>query len=220
MNPARAGYFLGILETRFGSDLSRLRVLDIGCGGGLLTEEFLRRGAHTVGVDMAEGALARAMEHARSGGLTPCYVRTLGERLPFPDGSFAAVLCTDFLEHVDDLGDAIRESARVLTPGGFFFYDTINRTWLTRVFHVGVLQEWRHLVPPSTHDWHQFVRPRELESALRAAGLEPVETRGLFPVHPVRFGLHLLTHKKGRDRMPPFRIGGGLLGSYVGYATK
>jgi 2-polyprenyl-6-hydroxyphenyl methylase/3-demethylubiquinone-9 3-methyltransferase len=220
MNAARAGYFLRVLEAHFGPDLSGLRVLDVGCGGGILTEELLRRGLRAIGADMAEGALARATDHARSGDLTPIYTRARGETLPFPDGTFSAVLSTDFLEHVDDLGDVVRESARVLAPGGLFLYDTINRTWLTRLFHVGILQEWRRLVPPRTHDWRQFITPRELEAAMRAEGLRPVETRGLFPAQPVRFAFHLLLHKKGRDRMPSFRIGNGLAGSYVGYATK
>jgi 2-polyprenyl-6-hydroxyphenyl methylase/3-demethylubiquinone-9 3-methyltransferase len=220
MNPARAGYFLGVLEARFGPDLSGLRVLDVGCGGGILTEELLRRGLRATGADTAEGALAHAATHARSGRLTPNYVRARGERLPFSDDTFSAVLSSDFLEHVDNLHDVIRESARVLAPGGLFLYDTINRTWLTLLFHVGILQEWRKLVPPGTHDWRQFVTPGELETAMRAEGLRPVEMRGLFPAQPIRFVLHLLKHKKGRDRMPFFRIGKGVSGSYVGYATK
>lgn len=220
MNPARAGYFLGVLESRFGRDLSGLRVLDLGCGGGLLTEELLRRGVLATGVDMAEGALGRATEHARSGGLSPLYVRGRGERLPLLDASFSAVVCSDFLEHVDDVRVVLRESARVLAPGGLYLYDTINRTWLTRVFHVGLLQEWRRLVPPRTHDWGQFVTPGELTTAMRAEGLRPIETLGLRPARPLRFALRLVWHKKGRDRMPPFRIGGGVSGSYVGYATK
>jgi 2-polyprenyl-6-hydroxyphenyl methylase/3-demethylubiquinone-9 3-methyltransferase len=148
------------------------------------------------------------------------YTRARGEQLPFEDGVFSAVVSSDFLEHVDDLDVVVQESARVLAPGGVFLYDTINRTWLTRIFHVGVLQEWRKLVPPRTHDWRQFVRPSELEAIMRSAGLQPVETLGLFPVHPTRFALHLLTHKKGRDKMPAFRIGSSTSGSYIGYAVK
>jgi 2-polyprenyl-6-hydroxyphenyl methylase/3-demethylubiquinone-9 3-methyltransferase len=220
MNPARAGYFLGILETRFGPDLSGLRVLDVGCGGGILTEELLRRGLRAMGADIAEGALAHATAHARSGGLTPHYIRARGERLPFPDATFSAVLSSDFLEHVGNLRDVVRESARVLAPGGLFLYDTINRTWLTLLFHVGILQTWRKLVPARTHDWRQFVTPGELRTALVAEGLRPVETRGLLPAQPIRFVFHLLTHRKGRDRMPSFRIGDDVSGSYVGYATK
>jgi 2-polyprenyl-6-hydroxyphenyl methylase / 3-demethylubiquinone-9 3-methyltransferase len=221
MNPARAGYFRRVLESRYGPDLTGLRVLDVGCGGGILTEELLRWGLRATGVDAAEGALGAALVHARVGGWSPLYVRAIGERLPFADATFSAVLSSDFLEHVDDVRAVVRESARVLVPGGVFLYDTINRTLLTLVFHIGVLQEWRELVPPHTHDWSQFLKPGELQAILRAEGLHPAETRGLFPARPLRFGLHLLLqHRRGRDRMPPFRIGSLTLGSYVGYATK
>lgn len=220
MNPARVGYFRAVLEARLGPRLRGRRLLDVGCGGGLLTEELVKAGVLATGVDLAEGALRSAFAHARSRRLEPRYVRALGERLPFEDGSFSAVVSSDFLEHVGDLAAVVRECARVLAPGGVFLYDTINRTWLTRLFHVGLVQEWRKLVPPGTHDWRQFVRPAELEAAMRAAGLKPVERRGLGPVHPLRFALHLLTHRKGQDRMPPFRIGSSTAGSYVGYAVK
>ena len=220
MNPARAGYFRGVLQARFGRDLSGVRVLDVGCGGGLLTEELLRLGAIAIGVDQAEAAVRCATAHAHSGSLCPRYVRARGEQLPFEDGSFPVVMTSDFLEHVDDLTSVIQESARVLAPGGLFLYDTINRTWLTRIFHIGVLQEWRRLVPEGTHDWRQFIRPCELEAAMKKVGLRPVETLGLFPVSPVRFALHLLRHKRDRDTMPAFRIGSWTAGSYVGYGVK
>ena len=81
----------------------------------------------------------------------PLYARAPAERLPFADATFSAVLSTDFLEHVPDMRAVVREAARVLAPGGLFLYDTINRTWLTLLFHIGVLQEWRRLVPAHTH---------------------------------------------------------------------
>ena len=220
MNPARAEYFLKVLGIRLGPNLSGLRVLDVGCGGGILTEELLRQGILATGVDLAERALCCAAAHARDESLIPFYARARAERLPFPDATFSAVLSTDFLEHVQDMRAVVREAARVLAPGGLFLYDTINRTWLTLLFHIGVLQEWSRLVPARTHDWSQFVKPGEPDAVMRAEGLRPVETRGLFPARPVQFGLHLLTHQKGRDRMPPFRIGAWTVGSYVGYATK
>lgn len=220
MNPARAGYFLAVIREKLGLPLRGLRVLDVGCGGGILTEKLLEAGILATGVDLAMGALRCALVHARSRGFEPRYIQARGERLPFEDGAFSAVVNSDFLEHVDDLDAVVQECARVLAPGGIFLYDTINRTWLTRLFHIGVLQEWRKLVPARTHDWHQFVRPAELDAAMLAAGLEPVETRGLGPVHPLRFALHLLSHRRGKDPMPPFRIGCSTAGSYVGYAVK
>ena len=135
-------------------------------------------------------------------------------------GSFPVVMTSDFLEHVEDLTSVMRQCARVLAPGGLFLYDTINRTWLTRIFHIGVLQEWRRLVPEDTHDWRQFIKPRELEATMKNVDIHPVETLGLFPVAPIRFALHLLRHRRGRDTMPAFRIGAWTGGSYVGYGVK
>ena len=220
MNPPRAGYFRSVLERELGPAFRRREILDVGCGGGLLTEELLRAGIRVTGIDIAERALRIARDHARQQGLDPRYARGRAEELPFADGSFAAVVSSDFLEHVDSLDAVVGECARVLESGGIFLFDTINRTWLTRVFHIGLLQEWRNLVPPHTHDWRQFIRPFELAGVLRRAGLAPVETRGLTPVHPIRFGLHLMIHRKGKDRMPPFHVSDSISGSYLGYAVK
>jgi 2-polyprenyl-6-hydroxyphenyl methylase / 3-demethylubiquinone-9 3-methyltransferase len=220
MNPARASYFCSALRTVLGTDWTTRPILDVGCGGGLLTEELARAGARVTGIDLAGRALRIARDHAGLQNLTPSYVRAAAERIPFPDETFAAVLSSDFLEHVTDLALVVRECARVLAPGGVFLFDTINRTWFTSLFHINLLQEWRAIVPANTHDWHRFIKPTELAALMRAAGLEPVQTRGLFPVHPIRFGLHLLRHRFGKDRMPPFRVCSVTAGSYLGYGVK
>jgi len=220
MNPPRAAYFRGVLAAHLPPRLEHLPILDLGCGGGLLTEELLKAGFAVTGVDAAHGALRVARDHARQGHLDGRYVQALAERLPVADRSLAAVVSSDFIEHVADLGVVLAEVRRILAPGGLFLYDTINRTWLTRLFHIGVLQEWKKLVPPDTHDWRSFIRPGELKAALARAGLRPVETRGLRPVQPLRFALRLLVHRRGRDRMPPFQVGGFTAASYVGYAVR
>jgi 2-polyprenyl-6-hydroxyphenyl methylase/3-demethylubiquinone-9 3-methyltransferase len=220
MNPPRAAYFRDVIAARLAPQLRRLPILDLGCGGGLLTEELLKAGLAVTGLDAAHGALRVASEHARIGGLEARYAQALAERLPVADGTCAAVVSSDFIEHVADLAVVLGEVARVLAPGGLFLYDTINRTWLTRLFHIGVLQEWRKLVPPDTHAWRSFIRPEELARALRAASLSPVEVRGLRPVRPLRFALRLLVHRRGQDRMPAFQVGGFTAASYVGYAIR
>jgi 2-polyprenyl-6-hydroxyphenyl methylase/3-demethylubiquinone-9 3-methyltransferase len=219
MNPVRSGYALEVLSRELGPP-DGTRVLDVGCGGGILVEALLRAGWNVVGVDAAVGALERASTHGREQGLETICIGALGERLPFPDDAFDAVMSSDFLEHVDDIGSVVRECARVLAPGAVFLFDAINRTWLTLLFHIGVLQTIRKLVPDGTHDWRQFVRPEELEEAMRAAGLQPIEMRGLGPAHPIRFGLRILFRRNGWNPMPRFRLGSSLLGSYIGYARK
>jgi 2-polyprenyl-6-hydroxyphenyl methylase / 3-demethylubiquinone-9 3-methyltransferase len=169
LNPARFGYVRrGLVEELRVSPLG-LRVLDIGCGGGLLAEEFARLGCVVTGVDPSAESLAAARKHARSQGLAIRYHCARGEALPFADASFDAAYCCDVLEHVNDLRRVIAETARVLRPRGTYFFDTINRTFLSWLIMIKLLQEWRWtaLMPPRLHDWHKFIRPAELRRELR-----------------------------------------------------
>jgi 2-polyprenyl-6-hydroxyphenyl methylase / 3-demethylubiquinone-9 3-methyltransferase len=115
------------------------------------------------------------------------YRQASGEDLPFADAAFQAVYCCDVLEHVDDVDRTIREIARVLEPGGVFLYDTINRTWQSKLIMIKLAQEW-----PATawaeqglHDFDLFIRPGELEAALTAAGLEVRDRVGFEPANPL-----------------------------------
>jgi 2-polyprenyl-6-hydroxyphenyl methylase/3-demethylubiquinone-9 3-methyltransferase len=132
-NPARVGYLRRKLLDELGIDPGATAALDVGCGGGFLTEEVARMGFDTTGVDPSERSLQAAAAHARDSGLGIRYVRGVGESLPFEDGSFGAVFCCDVLEHVRDLPKVIAEVSRVLKPGGTFCFDTLNRTWLSLV---------------------------------------------------------------------------------------
>lgn len=229
LNPARFGYMRRVLTEEFGLQPEGLRVLDVGCGGGLLAEEFARLGCTVTGVDPSEASLTAARTHAATQGLAIEYRRASGEALPFPGASFDLVYCCDVLEHVDDLRHVIAETARVLRPGGIYFYDTINRTFLSRLIVIKLLQEWRWtaLMPPRLHDWDMFIRPDELRRVLEQNGLMPGGLTGLKP----RAGLRrLLRALRGRKR--------GLLSyveatremdlgespdtsvSYIGYARK
>lgn len=229
LNPARFGYMHRVLTEELRVQPAGLRVLDVGCGGGLLAEEFARLGCVVTGVDPSEPSLAAAREHAAGQGLAIEYRRGSGEALPFPDTSFDLIYCCDVLEHVNDVGQVIAETARVLRPGGIYFYDTINRTFLSRLIVIKLLQEWRWtaLMPPRVHDWDMFIRPRELHGLLEEHGLVPGGMTGLKP----RAGpLRLLGALRGRKR--------GLLSyveatremdlgesadtsvSYIGYARK
>src|SRR5690242_4673237 len=122
MNPGRFGYFRKILTETLGIDPHGKTALDVGCGGGLLAEEFARLGFAVTGIDPAEPSLGTARAHAAASGLEIEYQVGRGEHLPFADTSFDVVYCCDVLEHVDDLDRVIAEIARVLKGGGVFMY--------------------------------------------------------------------------------------------------
>jgi 2-polyprenyl-6-hydroxyphenyl methylase / 3-demethylubiquinone-9 3-methyltransferase len=188
LNPARFGYMRRVLAES-GLDLQGRKTLDVGCGGGILAEEFARLGCDVTGIDPSEPSIEAARDHASREGLAIEYRVGTGEALPFPDGSFEIVYCCDVLEHVADVPRVISEVARVLAPGAVFFYDTINRTLRSRLVMINLLQEWRstRLLPPDLHDWNHFIKPAELRSLLIAGGLKPRGLTGLRPaVNPLR----------------------------------
>ena len=210
INRPRVGFYLqelGGLEGR--------RVLDAGCGGGLVARELAAAGAEVVGVDRSLGSLGVARRAVR-GHFRPAQGRL--ERLPFAAGSFDAVVAADVLEHLPDLPAAVAELARVLAPGGSFLFDTVNRTpwsWFTAVFG---LEQVLRMVPRGTHDWRLFIRPAELDRLLRRVGLEPVTVCGLAPrIGPGVVVRGLLTR---RIDVPTFATGNGQRASYLGQYRK
>jgi 2-polyprenyl-6-hydroxyphenyl methylase/3-demethylubiquinone-9 3-methyltransferase len=229
LNPARFGYMRRVLVDELRLAPVGLRALDIGCGGGLLAEEFARLGCAVMGVDPSVESLVRAQAHAASQGLAIGYWCATGEALPFVDESFDIVYCCDVLEHVTDWRQVIAETARVLKPGGTYLYDTINRTHRSRLIVLKLLQEWRWtaLMPPRLHDWHMFIRPAELRHELEHQGLVPGGLTGLKPrANPLRLVRTLRRRKRGLlsyaaavremdlGESPDTSV------SYVGYARK
>jgi 2-polyprenyl-6-hydroxyphenyl methylase / 3-demethylubiquinone-9 3-methyltransferase len=229
LNPARFGYMRRVLAKELHLVPAALRALDVGCGGGLLAEEFARLGCQVVGVDPSEQSLTAARKHAADQGLTIEYQCAPGEALPFAGASFDVVYCCDVLEHVDDPRRVIAESARVLKPGGTYLFDTINRTPKSRLIVITLLQQcsWTALMPPGFHDWHMFIRPAELHRALECHGLVPGGLTGLkFRANPFRavralrrLKQGLLSHSEAIREMdlgesPDTSI------SYMGYACK
>ena len=200
LNPARFGYMRRVLLEDLHLAPTGLRVLDVGCGGGLLAEEFARLGCMVVGVDPSEASLAAARAHAARQGLAIGYQCSTGEALPFADASFDVVYCCDVLEHVTDWRQVIAETARVLRAGGIYLYDTINRTPQSRLIVIKLLQEWRWsaMMPPRLHDWHMFIRPAELRRALEQHGLVPGGLTGLKPrANPFRLVRTLRRRQRG-----------------------
>ncbi len=224
VNPVRFAYFSRILN---GSNVKT--VLDVGCGGGLLSEEFARAGYRVSGVDPAPETIATARAHAAESGLDIDYRIGAGEQLPFGGGVFDAVVCCDVLEHVDDVARVLAEIARVLKPGGLFFYDTINRTWASKIAMIKVMQEWPStaFAAPNAHVWEKFIKPAELTALLEQAGMENQDLRGIGPgVNPIAVWRGFRDRVQGvisyreLGRRLRFHESSDLKTSYMGYALK
>jgi 2-polyprenyl-6-hydroxyphenyl methylase/3-demethylubiquinone-9 3-methyltransferase len=183
INPPRFLYFKEALVQRLAISPTNLKVLDVGCGGGLLAEEFAKLGCDVTGIDRSLPTLATARAHAKSHGLSIRYLPGNANSLPFDTGTFDVVYCCDVLEHVEDVSAVIAEISRVLKRGGVFFFDTINRTLLSKVVAIKAAQEWKltRFVPRNVHVWDKFIRPAELAAILCKNSLQNSEFAGLSP---------------------------------------
>lgn len=182
INPVRFAYFQRVIAGTADAPAGRT-LLDVGCGGGFLTEEFAKVGYQVTGLDPSPHLVEVATSHARLGGLSVRYLTGYGEKLPFPEASFDYVTCCDVLEHVDAVGPVVAEIARVLKPGGMLLFDTINRTWVSWLFIIKVAQDWKSTAweAPRTHVWSKFIRPKELEAVAESHGLRCTGLRGIAP---------------------------------------
>jgi methanethiol S-methyltransferase len=157
-------------------------VLDLGCGGGFMSEALARRGAFVTGIDPSTKSISIAARHAAEQGLKIEYHVAPGEHLPLAGASMDCVVCVDVLEHVIDLGTVLDEIARVLRPGGIFAFDTINRTALAKLMIVTIGESVIRLLPRGTHDPVKFITPDEIASELTARGFSGIELKGFGPV--------------------------------------
>ena len=228
--PGRLAYFRDVLARQAGAGrLAGLRVLDIGCGGGFLAEEFAALGCQVTGVDPSAASIGTARAHAAGRGLRIDYRVGAGEELPVPDAAFDVACCCDVLEHVRDLDRVISETARVLKPGGLYLFDTINRTLASKLLAIKVMQEWRltRLTDVAIHDWDMFITPGELAAVQERHGLVPGEMTGLGTrANPVAVLRGFISARRGRITYGELsrRLNAGRVGStavsYMGYATK
>ncbi|MBN2360286.1 MAG: 3-demethylubiquinone-9 3-O-methyltransferase [Deltaproteobacteria bacterium] len=229
INPVRFGYFERVLRREKFLARGQRRLLDVGCGGGILAEDFARAGFEVTGIDPAPETIDTARAHAAASGLRIEYRIGSGEQLPFAEAFFDHVACCDVLEHVDDVDRVIGEIARVLRPGGLFFYDTINRTLISKIAVIKVMQEWPFtaFAAPNSHVWEKFIRPAELVALLKRHGLEQREMRGIVSRRN-RIGalLEFRRRRQGKitfqelGRRLAFQESDHLECSYMGYATK
>ena len=154
-------------------DLSGKRIVDIGCGGGILTESMSLAGADVMGIDMADGPLTVAKLHQAESGTKVSYEQMTAEALAASrPGEFDVVTCLEMLEHVPDPAEVIRSCAELVKPGGKLFFSTINRNPKSFVFAIIGAEYVLKLLPAGTHEYQKFIRPSELEEWARIAGLE------------------------------------------------
>ncbi|MEL0436968.1 bifunctional 2-polyprenyl-6-hydroxyphenol methylase/3-demethylubiquinol 3-O-methyltransferase UbiG [Phycobacter sp. K97] len=190
LNPCRLDYITRQIAGEFGRDLTQpepfkgLRLLDIGCGGGLLSEPMARLGAEVVGADAATGNLPVARIHAEQSGLEIDYRHTTAEALAEAGEQFDVVLNMEVVEHVADPLSYLTATQQLLKPGGLQICSTINRnpkSYVMAIFGAEVVMRW---LPRGTHEWNKFITPDELFDLLGKAGLEPVDRKG-FVFNPI-----------------------------------
>lgn len=190
MNPCRLDYITRQIAGEFDLDLTKpkplkgLRLLDIGCGGGLLSEPMARLGATVVGADAAERNIPVAQVHAEQSGLEIDYRATTAEALAEAGEQFDVVLNMEVIEHVANPLSYLMACKTLLKPGGLHLCSTINRN--PKSFAVAILgaeyvMRW---LPKGTHEWHKFITPDELYELLNNAGLDPVDRKG-FVFNPI-----------------------------------
>jgi 2-polyprenyl-6-hydroxyphenyl methylase/3-demethylubiquinone-9 3-methyltransferase len=196
LNPLRFLFF-----DRFVPQWGNLRVLDVGCGGGYTCEFLARRGVRMSGIDRSSPCIEAARSHAAVVGLEIDYWLGTAEELPFAAGSFDVVICVDVLEHVDGPDSVVAEIARVLAPGGTFCFDTINRTFRSRLTMIWLLEILLRLIPAGVHDWERFVAPVALRGWLVASGFSVITMQGmdLFGRGPLRTLGRLFHYRRTGD---------------------
>lgn len=185
LNPCRLGYIVTQVAAEFDRDpasdrpFQGLRILDIGCGGGLLSEPMARLGADVVGADAAARNIPVARLHAEQSGLVIDYRHTTAEALAAEGERFDVVLNMEVIEHVSDPARFLTACHDLLKPGGMMICSTLNRT--LRSFTMAIIgAEWvLRWLPRGTHDWNKFITPDELTDLLRKAGLDPVDAKGM-----------------------------------------
>ena len=185
LNPVRLAYVRDQLCSHFGLDartmtpLAGLRVLDIGCGGGLIAEPLARMGATVTAIDAAEKNVAAARAHAARSGIDIDYRNEPAEALAVTGTTYDVVLALEVVEHVADLPAFMATCAELTRPGGALFFATLNRTpasWALGIVVAEYLLGW---LPRGTHDWKKFVRPSELVKLMRGVGLAAGDLSGL-----------------------------------------
>lgn len=196
LNPCRLDYITSQIAAEFDRDLSAslpfegLRILDIGCGGGLLSEPMARLGATVVGADAAERNIPVAQVHAEEQGLEIDYRHTTAEALVAAGEKFDAILNMEVVEHVADPLSYLTACHDLLKPGGLMTCSTINRNPKSFMMAIVGAEHVMRWLPKGTHEWSKFITPDELYDLLRNAGMSPVDRKG-FVFNPISWSWRL-----------------------------
>ena len=160
--------------------LAGRKVLDVGCGGGILSEAMAKSGAEVTGIDLADKSLKGARLHGLESGVKVDYRKVPVEELAAErPGHYDVVTCMEMLEHVPDPASIVRACSALVKPGGWVFFSTLNRNAKSFLFAILGAEYVLRLLPRGTHSYEQFIKPSELSAAARGAGLEPVSMRGM-----------------------------------------
>lgn len=174
INPLRLDYIDGL------APLSGKKVLDVGCGGGILAESMAKRGAIVTGIDLGEAPLSVAKLHLLESNAEVDYRKIAAEDLAITHaGEFDVVTCMEMLEHVPDPASTIAACATLVRPGGKVFFSTINRNPKSYLFAIIGAEYVLRLLPRGTHDYEKFIKPSELDEWIRAAGLDTTDIKGM-----------------------------------------
>jgi 2-polyprenyl-6-hydroxyphenyl methylase/3-demethylubiquinone-9 3-methyltransferase len=196
LNPCRLDYITAQIAAEFDRDLNSdspfagLRLLDIGCGGGLLCEPMARLGAEVVGADAAAGNIPVAEVHAAQSGLSIDYRHTTAEALAEAGEQFDVVLNMEVVEHVASPIDYLTACHDLLKPGGLHICSTINRNPKSYMMAIVGAEHIMRWLPKGTHEWSKFITPDELFDLLHRAGLDPVDRKG-FVFNPIAWSWRL-----------------------------
>jgi 2-polyprenyl-6-hydroxyphenyl methylase/3-demethylubiquinone-9 3-methyltransferase len=208
--------------------LKGLKVLDIGCGGGLACEFLAKLGANVSGIDLSLNSIKAAQEHAAKSNLHIDYQCGVAENLPYDENTFDAVMCFDVLEHIEDLEKVISEAYRVLKRNGTFFFDTINRTFKSKVIMIWLLEDILKQIPRGLHDWNKFIKPDELIDVMEKSGFADILIKGFDVTDGANFktlkdillkGLN--NHREGeKAELFPIQINEDTSVCYIGKSVK
>lgn len=175
INPARMGYILKHIRAYF-STKNNLKILDIGCGGGLVCEPLARLGYEVTGIDQSAEAIQVAQQHAAEQGLN---IRYLCQNVEVLHETYDVITILEVLEHVDDPEELLSSVKKHLAPGGLVFFSTLNRTAFSYVAGIWLAENILKWAPKGTHNWHQFLKPSEIILPLQNLGIQPLNLSGI-----------------------------------------